>query len=307
MVIYSSKYRLDWLSHIFPVEKFQLTHERIIAAGVAGPELFVEPQMPTRAELERVHDAAYLDELEALAASGVGQDSAFEAPLTRDVLAAVKLAAGGTILACKMPLTPGGPGAAMNLSGGFHHAYADRGEGFCFINDVAVGVAAVLAEGMARRVMIVDGDVHQGNGTAHIFRDEERVFTLDIYQKHIYPNPKEKASLNIPLPNATGDEEYLRLLTAALQHHAEEFLPELIVYLAGGDPYANDQLGGLTLTKAGFARRDDILIDVAQDVGAGLAVVLAGGYPTNPYDLVDIHFQTAKALAERCRRIFPAP
>ena len=298
MFFYSDKYHLEWLGHVFPVEKYKLTHERIIATGGVGPELITEPRPATREEMERVHTPAYLDELERLAAKGVGANTEFEAPLTREVLDAVILAAGGTAEACRYALSHGG--AAMNLSGGFHHAYPDHGEGFCFINDVTVAAAAVLAEDLAGRVMVVDCDVHQGNGTAKTFSDEERVFTLDIHQENNYPSPKEKANVNIGLPDATGDDHYLELLGAALENHAVAFAPDLIIYLAGGDPYVNDTLGGLALTKKGFVRRDELVIETARDIGAALAVVLAGGYPENMYDVVDIHFQTAQLLVERC-------
>jgi acetoin utilization deacetylase AcuC-like enzyme len=296
--VYSDKYLLDWPGHVFPVDKYRFVHERIIASGIAGPERIKEPSPATRAELERVHTAAYLDELERLARQGVAMDAQVEAPLNEATLSAFKLAAGGTILACRLALS--GHGATMNLTGGFHHAYADHGEGFCFVNDVAVGVAAMLAEGMAAKVMVVDCDVHQGNGTARTFAGDQRVFTLDVHQEHLYPIPKEAASLNIGLPIGTTDDRYLQLLAGALDTHVAAFGPDLMVYLAGGDPYMKDRLGSLRLTKKGFAERDRMVIEVARDNGVALAVVLAGGYPEDIYDVVDIHFQTAKLLSELC-------
>jgi acetoin utilization deacetylase AcuC-like enzyme len=296
MFLYTPGYYLRWLGHVFPVEKYQLTHDRILAEGIARSDEIVEPDAATRAQLERAHSAAYLDELERLAAEGIGPDNRFEAPLTEDILRAALLATGGTIEACRRALAPGGPRGLMNLSGGYHHAYRDHGEGFCFVNDVAVAVAGVLADGMASRVMVVDCDVHQGNGTAATFATDDRVFTLDIHQQQNYPLPKEPASCNIGLPDATGDDRYLELLGSALANHVGRFAPELILYLAGGDPYVHDRLGGLALTKDGFARRDEMVLSAARDAGAALAVVLAGGYPEDIGDVVDIHVRTARMM-----------
>lgn len=183
----------------------------------------------------------------------------------------------------------------MNLSGGYHHAFRDRGEGFCFVNDVAAGAAAVLAAGLAGRVMVVDCDVHQGNGTARIFRDEARVFTLDIHQENNYPQ-KERASLNIGLADGTGDEEYLRLLAGALGKHLARFGPDLVLYVAGADPFCEDRLGGLALTKEGLRARDELVFGAAREAGAAVAVVLAGSYPPNVEDAVDIHVETARRM-----------
>lgn len=292
--VYSEGYSLPWGGHIFPVAKYRRTFERLLAEGIARTGELAEPLPATREELERVHSPEYLDELEELAQVGVGAESVFEAPLTREVLSAVKLATGGTLLACRLALSDG-RGCAMNLSGGFHHASSDRGEGFCFVNDIAVAAAAVLEEGLARRVMIVDCDVHQGNGTSRIFRSDARVFTLDIHERDNYPR-KERSSLDIALPSGTGDEDYLRLLGGALQEHLRRFSPDLVIYQAGADPYLGDRLGGLALTKQGLARRDELVFGAARGAGAAVAVVLGGGYPERLEDVVEIHVETARKM-----------
>jgi acetoin utilization deacetylase AcuC-like enzyme len=296
--VYSEGYFLRWLGHVFPVRKYQRTHTRILEEGIAASDEILEPEPATRAQLARAHATEYLDELERLAAVGVGEDSVFEAPLNDEIWRAALLATGGSVLACRKALESAGPRRAMNLSGGYHHAYRDHGEGFCFVNDVAVALADVLAAGLVARAMVVDCDVHQGNGTASIFANDDRVFTMDIHQEKNYPRPKEPASLNISLPDATGDERYLELLGMALETHLPQFRPELILYLAGGDPYVHDTLGGLALTKEGFARRDALVIGAAERAGAALAVVLAGGYPERTEDVVDIHVATARALKQ---------
>ena len=297
MFVYSPRYHVSWADHVFPVEKYHLTYERLLAEGIAQPGDILDPGPASREELARVHDPRYLGRLDALAEQGLGSETVFEAPLTRDILDGVICAAGGTILACRTALVgPAGPsGAGMNLSGGYHHAFADRGEGFCFVNDVAVGAAAALAEGWAKRVMVVDCDVHQGNGTARIFQPDGRVFTLDIHQQNNYP-PKEQASLNIGLADGTGDDEYLRLLEGALRNHVSEFKPGLVLYVAGADPFCEDRLGGLALTKEGLRRRDELVLGAARDAHAAVAVVLAGSYPPDVEDAVDIHVQTARTM-----------
>jgi len=293
--VYSPRYHVPWADHVFPVEKYRLTYERLLAEGIAQPGDVLDAPPASREELVRVHDPRYLDELERLAEHGMDAATVFEAPLTRDILDGVIYAAGGTVLACRTALCGDSPRAAMNLSGGYHHAFADRGEGFCFVNDVAVGAAAALAEGWARRVMVVDCDVHQGNGTARIFQPEGRVFTLDVHQQNNYP-PKERASLNIGLADGTGDDEYLRLLEGALRKHVPEFKPDLVLYVAGADPFCEDRLGGLALTKEGLGRRDELVFGIAREAQAAVAVVLAGSYPPDVNDAVDVHVRAARTM-----------
>jgi acetoin utilization deacetylase AcuC-like enzyme len=294
MFVYSPRYDVSWGTHVFPVQKYRRTYGRLLAEGIAQPEEILCPEPATRAQLEQVHEPGYLDALSNYAEIGLGAESIFEVPLTQEILDSVRYATGGTILACHMALR-GPRRAAMNLAGGYHHAFRDRGEGFCFVNDVAVAVAAMFAQGLARRVMVVDCDVHQGNGTARIFRGDSRVFTLDIHQEENYPS-KERASLNIGLKDGTDDEDYLRFLGAALENHLGRFGPDLVLYVAGADPFCSDQLGGLAITKEGFARRDDLVFRLAREHGAAVTIVLAGSYPVRAEDAVDIHVETARRM-----------
>jgi acetoin utilization deacetylase AcuC-like enzyme len=293
--VYSQHYELPWEGHVFPAEKYRRVRERLLAEGIARPWEFLEPEPAAREVLELAHDPWYLDELERLAESGLGTDSVFEAPLTREVLGAVVYATGGTVLACRRALSAGGAPAVMNLAGGFHHAFRDRGEGFCFVNDVAVAAAAALAQGFAERIAVVDCDLHQGNGTARIFRDERRVFTFSIHQEDLYP-VKETSDLDVGLARAAGDEGYLRLLESSLERVMAGFQPELVIFLAGADPFAGDQLGDLALTKRGLAERDRLVFEAARDRGAAVAVVLAGGYAAKTEDVVGIHVETARRM-----------
>ena len=293
MFVYSDRYRLDWGEHIFPVEKYRLTYERLVELGLAGPHNTVEPSPATREELERVHEPGYLDELERLARAGLDGFSVFEAPLTVEILEAAKLATGGTILAAR---TAVGRGACFNLTGGFHHARADAGGGFCFINDVAVAVRAAQAEDLARRVLVVDCDLHQGDGTASVFLGDDSVFMVDVHQENIYP-PKVECEEMVGLLPFAGDDLYLSRLEEALSRALRNSF-ELMVYLAGADPFQKDQLGELMLTFDGFARRDELVFSRAREAGLPVAVVMAGGYPPDVADAVKIHVRTARRMLE---------
>ncbi len=296
MFVYSDGYRLDWGGHIFPVEKYRLTYERLVELGLAGPHNTVAPRPATREELERVHDPGYLDELQRLAREGLDGSSVFEAPLTEKVLAAATLGTGGSVLAAR---TAREHGACFNLTGGFHHARADAGGGFCFVNDVAVAIRAAQAEGLARKVLVVDCDLHQGDGTASVFLGDDSVFILDVHQENIYP-PKVECEEMVGLPPFTGDEVYLSRLEDALGRAFRNSFG-LMVYLAGADPFQKDQLGDLMLTLDGFARRDDLVLGRAQGAGLPVAVLMAGGYPPDVEDAVAIHVQTARRMLEIAR------
>jgi acetoin utilization deacetylase AcuC-like enzyme len=218
-----------------------------------------------------------------------------EVPYSRAMVEAFRLAAGGTLLASRLALRDG---LGFNLSGGFHHAFPDHGEGFCAINDVAVAIQRLRREGAIARAMVVDCDVHQGNGTASIFAGDGQVVTLSIHQLNNYPAVKPPSDIDIDLADQTGDEEYLeqlkRFMVPALEKHA----PNLLIYLAGADPYYQDQLGGLGLTMAGLRQRDRFVLETARRHGVPVAVTLAGGYAFRVEDTVAIHVNTVKAAAE---------
>jgi acetoin utilization deacetylase AcuC-like enzyme len=188
-------------------------------------------------------------------------------------------------------------GRAGHLGGGFHHAYADHGEGFCMLNDVAVALRVLLDEGIIARAAVVDLDVHHGNGTASVFAGDPTVFTFSVHQEHNYPADKPPSDLDVGLEDGTGDGEYLGALEAGLRQTLDAQDPELVVYLAGADPYRDDQLGGLSLTLDGLRGRDRMVISECRERGVPVAVVLAGGYAYRLEDTVSIHVATIEELA----------
>ena len=205
------------------------------------------------------------------------------------------LAAGGSILAARCALKDG---FGFNIGGGFHHAFPGHGEGFCMIHDVAVAIRRLQADGALRKVLIVDTDVHQGNGTAAIFADDPDVFTLSLHQENNYPEPKPPSDLDVNLADGTGDEEYLELLDKALAEAFRRFAPEMIFYIGGADPYREDQLGGLWLSMRGLQERDALVFAEARLRGLPVAVAFAGGYARKVEDTVRIHVNTIIAARE---------
>lgn len=238
-----------------------------------------------------VHTPEYVHKLKEGALSW-DEILTLELPYSPQLVAASWLCAGGTILTCQNALQDG---VGVHLGGGFHHAFADHGEGFCVLNDVAIGVKRLLADKKISRALIIDCDLHQGNGTAAIFRDDEAVFTFSIHQENNYPAHKPPSDLDIGLKNLTGDEEYLALMEEHLPRTIAGHRPEFILYLAGADPYKDDQLGGLALTMEGFIERDRLIMKQARDRGIPLAVVLAGGYALDLSEVVTIHVNMVKA------------
>ncbi len=290
--VWSPRYGCDIGSHVFPTEKYAAVHRALVESGdlEAGAEL--SPPPVTRALLEQAHEPAYLDDLESLRWTPRTQYS--ELPLSREIVEAFALAASGTTQAARLALRHG---AAAHLGGGLHHAYAGHAEGFCYINDLAVAAHAVLAERLVQRVAVVDLDVHQGNGTANIFRDVPAVFTLSVHQENNYPMPKEQSDLDVGLADGTGDEDYLTALGPALER-VWAFAPELVLYQAGADPYLEDQLGGLKLTCEGMEARDRAVIEGCASRGIAIATTLGGGYARRLEDTVRLHATTSRmALA----------
>jgi len=288
--VYSERYRLDWPGHVFPAGKYG--EVRACLGEV------VEPEPASREQLLLVHTAAYLQFLEEVSRDPGRGYEIFEVPCSLQVLEAFRWAAGGTILAGRLALAGG---AAANVGGGFHHAFADRGEGFCLVNDIAVAIRVLQKEGRLRRAAVVDLDLHQGNGTARIFQGDSSVFTCSLHQEHLYP-PKERSSLDVGLDAFTGDSEYLEKLRAALPRVFES-RPEIVVYQAGADPYEEDQLGELRLTVGGLRERDRTVFEECRRRGVPVAVTLGGGYARRTADVVAIHVNTLRLMEE----VFTSP
>jgi len=299
-LVWSPTYEVDIGPHVFVTAKYRLTRERLLAEGTATEDDFVAPTPATRDQLELVHDAAYLDKIERDDFS-LAERLRLEVPMSPAVADAMALACGGTLLAGRLALERGAVG---HLGGGFHHAFADHGEGFCLLNDVAVATRVLLRDGNVSRVAIVDLDVHHGNGTASIFGSDPDVFTFSIHQESNYPADKPPSDLDVGLEDGTGDAAYLEALARHLPA-ALDGPPDLVFYLAGADPYRDDQLGGLALTIDGLRRRDRMVFEAAHQRGVPVAVVLAGGYAYRLEDTVRIHAATIEELARASRSAAP--
>jgi acetoin utilization deacetylase AcuC-like enzyme len=293
-IVYSDGYDLNLGDHVFPSVKYRLARERLLERGLAHPSDFVEPERATDEQVLLVHRPEYVGKLKSgrLSREELRQ---LEVPYSREFIEAVWLGAGGTLEACRRALSDG---VAVTICGGFHHAFPDHGEGFCALNDVAIAIRSLQHEGRIRDAMIIDCDVHHGNGTAAIFRGDPSVFTLSIHQRDNYPFVKPASNIDIDLRDGTGDEEYLALLADGLERALAALQPELMVYLAGADPYRGDQLGGLALTIEGLERRDRLVLGRAHSGNIPVAVTLAGGYAQNVDDTVEIHVNTVKAALE---------
>jgi acetoin utilization deacetylase AcuC-like enzyme len=295
-LVYHARYDLRLGQHVFPSQKYRLIRDGLLAQGIADPPDIVAPEPASDEDVLRVHTPEWVGKLknETLSAT---ERMRLEIPSTKETVETFWLAAGGSILAAQHAMRDG---FAVNLGGGFHHAFPGHGEGFCMINDVAVAIRRMQADGAIRTAMVVDTDVHQGNGTAAIFAEDDSVFTLSIHQKDNYPVPKQTSDLDINLDDQTGDDEYLELLGTALSKALGEFRADLILYVGGADPYREDQLGGLWLSMGGLRRRDELVFVAAKRRGLPVAVTLAGGYARNTEDTVRIHMNTVLAGREVC-------
>jgi len=293
-LVYHDGYDLHIGEHVFPGQKYRLTRDRLLSEGLAEPGDFVSPEPASDEDLRLAHHREWIERLRTGTLT-YHDIQRLEVPYSRAMVEAYRLAAGGTLLASRLALRDG---LGFNLSGGFHHAFPDHGEGFCAINDVAVAIQRLRREGAITRAMIVDCDVHQGNGTASIFAGDGDVFTLSIHQLNNYPAVKPPSDIDIDLADQTGDEEYLEKLKRFMVPALEKYAPNLMVYLAGADPYYQDQLGGLGLTMAGLRQRDRFVLETARRHGVPVAVTLAGGYAFRVEDTVAIHVNTVKAAAE---------
>jgi len=298
-LVYHEQYDLHLGDHVFPSKKYKWLHDRMIRTRFAAAEDFVAPEPATDDDVRLVHDAEWVAKLRTGTLSY--QDILrLEIPFSRPLVEAFWLAAGGTILAARLALESG---IGFNVGGGFHHAFPGHGEGFCAINDIAVAIRRLQRDGAIRRALVVDCDVHHGNGTAAIFAGDTTVFTLSIHQFNNYPSEKPPSSLDIHLADGIDDAEYLQRLGNGYRAALTMFKPELVLYVAGADPYCEDQLGGLSLTIDGLKERDRLVMWTALTHRIPVAVVLAGGYAASVEDTITIHANTAVAAREVMEKV----
>src|SRR5450631_2934895 len=318
-LVYSDDYFLPIGSHVFPAEKYKCIHDRLLASGIAVPADFVAPRPATDHDVLLVHTPQYVEKLQTGTLS-TREELELEVPYSPELVRAFWLGAGGSILAADHALNDG---LAISIGGGFHHAFPDHGEGFCVIHDVAIAIRRMQRDGKIHKAMTVDCDVHQGNGTAAIFAGARTpseplpstseatlnsaaarkmrpahavdVFTISLHQHNNYPAVKPPSSIDVDLPDGTGDDDYLAWLDNALSSGLRQFEPDLICYVAGADPYREDQLGGLALTLEGLKRRNELVFRVAKARGIPVMVTYAGGYARRVEDTVTIHCNTVLA------------
>ncbi|MGB0011347.1 MAG: histone deacetylase [Candidatus Sulfotelmatobacter sp.] len=320
-LIYSDGYYLPIGQHVFPAEKYKRVRDRLLASGAAEATDFLDPQPATDDDILLVHTPDYVNKLRTGTLSA-REELALEVPYSRGLVDAFWLAAGGSTLAARQALADR---VSINLGGGFHHAFPDHGEGFCMIHDVAVAIRRLQRDSQIRTAMTVDCDVHQGNGTAAIFAAKHApgnplpsasgsavsthgprrknpnasdVFTISLHQHNNYPQWKPPSSIDVDLPDGIGDEEYLSWLDNALSSGLRQSEPDLLCYIAGADPYKEDQLGGLSLTIEGLKKRDELVFRVARARNIPVMVTFAGGYAQNVEDTVTIHSNTVIAAKE---------
>jgi acetoin utilization deacetylase AcuC-like enzyme len=321
-LVYSDDYYLPIGAHVFPAEKYRRIRDRLLELGIAGTEDFLVPESATDKDILLVHTPEYVEKLKTGTLSP-REEMELEVPYSAELVRAFWLAAGGSILAAQHALKDG---VAINIGGGFHHAFPDHGEGFCMIHDVAVAIRRMQRDDKIRTAMTVDCDVHQGNGTAAIFagvrapsdalpsatpatlnpappakiRNDHAgdVFTISLHQENNYPPIKPPSSIDVDLPDGIGDDEYLGWLDNALSSGLRQFDPDLLCYIAGADPYREDQLGGLALTIEGLKKRDELVFRVAKARGIPVMVTFAGGYARRVEDTVTIHTNTIISAKE---------
>ncbi|HJR08539.1 MAG TPA: histone deacetylase [Pyrinomonadaceae bacterium] len=290
-VFYTPRYYADiGEGHVFPIRKFELVRDRLLAEGTLAPSEIVEPQPAAIADVLLVHTEDYVTRLRAGSLTE-RELRRLGLPWSKALVRRSFLATGGTLAAARVALVEG---IASNLAGGTHHAFADRGEGFCVLNDVAVAIRALRRDKLIERVAVVDCDVHQGNGTATIFEGDAGVFTFSMHGARNYPVFKARSTLDVELPDGTGDEEYMHTLA----EHLPRVLaarPDMVFYLGGADPFAGDKLGRLSLSIAGLRTRDEFVLSECLARGVPVATVMSGGYAADINDTVEIHCNTIRA------------
>ncbi|QOY85043.1 histone deacetylase family protein [Paludibaculum fermentans] len=290
-LVYHDGYDLKFGAHVFPSQKYRLIRACLIDEYIAGPEDFLTPEQATVEQLQLVHTPDWVAKLQSGKLT-YHEILKLEVPYSRKMVEAFFLAAGGTLLAARQALIHG---IGFNIGGGFHHAFAGHGEGFCAINDMAVAVRVLQQEHLIKTALVIDCDVHHGNGTASVFAHDPSVFTISIHHFNNYPTEKPPSTVDIHLGDGVGDQEYLEKLRSAYDTAVCGFRPDLVVYVAGSDPYYDDKLGGLSLTREGLYLRDRVVFDAALRQHVPVAVTLAGGYARKLEDTVTLHMRTVKA------------
>lgn len=281
-------------NHSFPISKYALLRKRLINSHLFSPQDFCIPHAATDAEISRTHDPIYLRRLHQ------GQLTAREVrrvglPWSPELVERARRSAGATVEACFAALDDG---VAVHLGGGTHHAFKDQGQGYCVFNDSVIAVRALQAETQSKRVLILDCDVHQGNGTAALLQNDPTAFTFSIHGKNNFPYRKVKSDLDIALDDGANDRVYLDALETGIRASLKQARADAVIYLAGADPYAEDRFGRLGVSKDGLAKRDRLVLGHCHKAGLPVAITMAGGYAPNIEDTVDIHFQTVCITAE---------
>jgi len=287
-IVYSKDYHVDIGQHVFPTVKYRLIRQRLIEEGGLGEADFAVPEPASDEDLLLVHEKQYIEKLKKGNLSPE-EILTLELPFSRELVKASYICVGGTMLASKIALEEG---MGLHLGGGFHHAFPDHGEGFCVFNDIAVAIRKMQKDNKIKRVFIIDCDLHQGNGTAFIFSKDKTVFTFSIHQENNYPFLKPPSDLDIGLRDKARDDEYIDNLKRHVPVIISDFKPDLIMYVAGADPYKNDMIGNLALTIDGLRKRDKFILNTAKNYDIPVSCVLAGGYARDYMDTVSIHYNT---------------
>jgi acetoin utilization deacetylase AcuC-like enzyme len=294
----SARYTVPLGHHSYPMDKYRLVPERLLAEGTLARDELLEPEAATLDDVLRVHTPEYVH---AFINGTLGRKAMLRIglPWSPELVRRAFAVIGGTLGAAR---AAGEEGVAANLAGGTHHAFASHGEGYCIFNDLVVVLRRLRLEGVATHFLIIDLDVHQGNGTAALCQTDPQVFTFSVHGENNYPARKERSSWDIALPDGTCDEQYLAVLVQALPQILERFTPDLIFYQAGVDVLAGDRFGKLALTMAGLAERDQLVYEFARRAGLPLVVTLGGGYARDLNRIVEAHCQTVRIAKHRENR-----
>jgi acetoin utilization deacetylase AcuC-like enzyme len=299
--VYSDEYwMLDLGRHVFPVKKYRMVFEKLVSLG-AKRDNFLTPKPARDEDVLLVHTPRYVKKLKTGTLSSA-EIRTLELPYSQELAKYAWLYAGGTILAAEHALKDG---LCVHIGGGFHHAFPDHGEGFCVLNDVAIALEKLRHEGKIAKAMVVDCDLHQGNGTAAILGRKDYAVTFSIHQMDCYPADKPSSTVDVGLWSGDGDAKYLAALKEHFPQLYRKHKPGLVFYVAGSDPLEGDQLGGLTLSKEGLIARDTIVIEGARRLRIPLVIVFAGGYPRDVQDSVTVHVNTIKVARNIMRKYGP--